>query len=490
MSRFTTLLLLSGLLVVAVAGPARAGRCLGVAESRIVWCDDFDNYCTNAGVDPWPGYPPLPTTICPTDGSAVEDETAFQANWTAECTELMDLDNDVTRIYNLPFAARYRGDRDELAPEQIHAQRHSWDLTAAINAKTPGHNAINGTDETPLMFKFFIHTGASGNYGNSPLYLELTLNGDRAPTDWVSIDCSPEAQGPYIVVCQQNRYWESSVNTICPPLDTTIHASFAYGMLAQLDPNPCDVENGRRPTRYHAVVFDGLQWTEIRENRFPPGLGDFSLDNGTNWFTVTIKSTQAIVELENPTKCAAGFCSATVPRQYTGPFNTVAMGTGAGCELNPTTGECVGPEKCFDYNDWYKESWLNYWVDSPVLWDGVTVSLTGACCAADGTCTETDQASCESGGGRFQGLDTTCAEVQCCPYPFADGDTDGDVDQADFGLWQACYDGGNGLIAGCECYDRDGNNTVDGADFTEFTNCFTGANVPFDPQVQTACNPG
>jgi len=128
--------------------------------------------------------------------------------------------------------------------------------------------------------------------------------------------------------------------------------------------------------------------------------------------------------------------------------------------------------------------------DSVALDGGVPGSQVGACCNWDGTCTEgVIEADCQPPDGIWQGPNTTCAETSCCPYPFADGDHDRDVDQADFGLWQACYDGGNGLIAGCECFDRDGDNDVDGADFIEFANCFTGAEVPWSQGLTPSCNP-
>jgi len=121
-------------------------------------------------------------------------------------------------------------------------------------------------------------------------------------------------------------------------------------------------------------------------------------------------------------------------------------------------------------------------------WVAIISDLTpqGACCLPNLSCIETTESNCP---GNFQGIGTTCATTLCCPVPFADGDQDGDVDQTDFGLWQLCYDGGTGLIAGCECYDRDNNNKVDSADFLEFANCFTGANVPYSPSVAPSCNP-
>jgi len=490
-------------LAFVVAAPA-FGACLideemGGDASRLVWCDGFDHYCV-AVTEPWLGYPPFPPDLCPNVDATPEDHAEFLANW----PKVHPPSGPVGDYQYLSRQREQAGRFSLLFEGNDHvAVRHKWVLTDPIHQKNPAHNAINGTDETPLVLKWSIHHGDIGAGANSPYYVELFLDGDRAPTDYVMVDCSPEEEGPYPVVCQQSRYWESSVNTICPPLDPTIHASLAAGFLAPLDPNPCNVETGRRPTRYHLVVFDGNQWFELRDNRYPPSIGDFGIgssSDGRIWVKLEIKTSSIYVEYTNENKCPASFpCFANVPRQYLGPFNAIASGPGHGCLLDVNdddgdgiTNECA-PGADYKTFDWplTTENWFNSWTDTMVLYDGVTTSLSGACCLDDATCVETTQPDCENNlGGRFQGNDTLCADVTCCPYPFADGDMDGDVDQADFGLWQACYDGGNGLIAGCECYDRDGDNDVDGADFTEFGNCFTGANVPFDPQVQTACNPG
>jgi len=526
MKRGTVLVCMS--MVLAGAGRAGAqyvGRCLDYAEADILWCDDFDNYCVNG--ETWTGYPPLPAK-CAVDGSAVPDDTAFLANWVSECNQNMGVFNgyNTYKVINPPFSAVYLGTYET---DPIEAKFHTWSLTAAIQARDSTKNAVNGSDANPLVLEFWTWH-AIGDVANSPVYLELSLDGDHAPTDYAMRDCTPEGQGPFPIICQQNRAWARAkagegipgtvpnptpdIDTICPPLEapvpgeTYVRRALAYGMLALMDAEPCNVETARRPTMYHAVVFDGVQWMELRENRFPPGMGDFSLDGtdsqGNNTddlirFKMEIKSTSMIVH-QRSTLCPDAFpCWATVPRQYTGPFNMIAMGTAPGCELDPATGDCKAGSTthCFDYitadgtdDDNYHESWKHTYVDSPVVVGGDLLSLSGACCLPNLSCQDdTIQADCEALGGEFQGLNTTCAETLCCHTPFADGDGDGDVDQADFGLWQTCYDGGNGLITGCECYDRDGDSDVDGADFTEFANCFTGANVSFSAGSFPSCNP-
>jgi hypothetical protein len=61
----------------------------------------------------------------------------------------------------------------------------------------------------------------------------------------------------------------------------------------------------------------------------------------------------------------------------------------------------------------------------------------------------------------------------------ADHDNDNDVDQEDFGLFQACYSGlGNPYQTGCQFADLDKDNDVDQDDFNIFLQCMGGANQP------------
>jgi len=62
-------------------------------------------------------------------------------------------------------------------------------------------------------------------------------------------------------------------------------------------------------------------------------------------------------------------------------------------------------------------------------------------------------------------------------------DRDRDVDQEDFGLFQACLTGpGTPQDAPeCERAKLDGDIDVDGNDFGKFQTCFTGPNIEGDP---------
>ena len=60
-----------------------------------------------------------------------------------------------------------------------------------------------------------------------------------------------------------------------------------------------------------------------------------------------------------------------------------------------------------------------------------------------------------------------------------DFDCDGDVDQEDFGHFQACYTGsGVGYEPECELANFDGDSDVDLIDFSVFQGCIGGANQP------------
>jgi hypothetical protein len=72
---------------------------------------------------------------------------------------------------------------------------------------------------------------------------------------------------------------------------------------------------------------------------------------------------------------------------------------------------------------------------------------------------------------------------------FADADRDGDVDQADFAVLQACFTGSGSftLSDDCKCFDRSGDGEfaacdgdIDYWDYAEFEACATGPQVPLD----------
>lgn len=78
-----------------------------------------------------------------------------------------------------------------------------------------------------------------------------------------------------------------------------------------------------------------------------------------------------------------------------------------------------------------------------------------------------------------------------------DADRDGDVDQADFAVLQACYTGQDpetGVSGACQVFDREPQGAPDGDvdvwDFEAFENCATGPGIALDPEsLPTDCRP-
>jgi len=119
-----------------------------------------------------------------------------------------------------------------------------------------------------------------------------------------------------------------------------------------------------------------------------------------------------------------------------------------------------------------------------VAWDNLTLTFSppaGACCLPDASCVETGQSDCEVNlEGHFQGTFTACSDpdLLCCPDPFADADTDGDVDQDDFAALQLCITAAPEILPGCECFDREPDLDVDSSDVAAFAACGSGSEVP------------
>ncbi len=80
-----------------------------------------------------------------------------------------------------------------------------------------------------------------------------------------------------------------------------------------------------------------------------------------------------------------------------------------------------------------------------------------------------------------------------CPTPFADADEDGDVDQSDFAVFQACYTGSpasGSITENCRCFNRHGgDDDVDELDLQEFEKCATGPGIPWTEELAPTCSP-
>ncbi|MBI4580754.1 MAG: hypothetical protein HY718_13690 [Planctomycetes bacterium] len=542
-----------------------------ISPADITWCDDFDSYCDNNcgdACDPawpahsvWPGYPPSPDNLCdhggldpsggPNDPSAeyflqsyhwplpTISNPAGMSN-SAPGAWLTDVNpggarwagwDDNPGWTTTPYALRYKGFSNT-------NQYHTFSLEAAAGQRFPGSDALNGTDANPLTLRFWMNPAEGMNpvgVIDSPpilaLYVELRMDNDHAPTDYVEKDCAPEV-GMFPVVCQQRHH-----PAACPALSTATHASLAFGWLAPLDNNPCDVETGRKPTTYHAAVFDGLKWTQLFASMFAGQVGKFNWDSGQAYFEVKVKT--SVVEIKQIAYVQDSVCldppycddmvlayvlktsTATVPRQYLGAFNRISIGAAPGCKLDQD-GNCLGEPDVWRYaQDNSSLGWHHAYVDRPALLGGVGASSLGACCKADGSCSVETASACAAGAGVWRGINTTCDGSVCtgaccqaagvctqtlvnacpgnyrgigtncatpgicpCPTPFADYDMDGDVDMDDFAGFQRCLTiTGGAILQGCECFDQDTSGTIDNTDIEKFALCATGKDVAWSPTV-------
>ncbi len=252
-----------------------------------------------------------------------------------------------------------------------------------------------------------------------------------------------------------------------------------------------------------------------------------------NLVTLTITGSTMKVELISRLKSSNGGeydvynVMENIPRQYTGPFDRLSMGVGPGCELDSNAAWDVckaGTDRaCLPQRGTY---YVDF--DDFSLHGGEGFKIEGACCLPDGTCTEPlDAFACSQLGGTYRGPSTTCGDgsiclgacckgeasgcsdvkvnecpapfefqgygSQCatascpCSDPFADADLDGDVDQLDFAIFQACFSGPGpvSLNAVCRCFDRDnsgaGDQDVDTDDLARFEACASGPGVPLNP---------
>ena len=78
-----------------------------------------------------------------------------------------------------------------------------------------------------------------------------------------------------------------------------------------------------------------------------------------------------------------------------------------------------------------------------------------------------------------------------CNSPVFDADGDTDVDQDDFGVFQACFTGldpAEGVLdwENCGCFDVDENEAVDETDYGAFEACASGPDAPADPACDDA----
>ncbi len=493
-----------------------------------IFCDDFDRYCQN---------PPPQWQSC--DAGAARSLGALRGTWKyhswnyntgSNCGSNIIHEDNQTILTTPPFGGRHANGGDEGG----HLGQNAVDLTSHIMFSLPGYNVANGSDEQPLVLSFNF-SGGLNNASKLPWsngYMELALgDGDpdvpgyrqggdspqtHAPTDYVlvgalepgSVDCVScyglcRSQGiqnsgvhvQWPTICQQEF-----PNAACPELSTEIRPVIAIGVLAELDNDPChcDTPSSQKPNNWHLSIFDGLRWRVLKQGMFP-GSGDFVLGGKVDTVSITIRGNT--MDVYHRARVNGTWIDSTalgIPRVYTGGFNRLRGGTGVSCELEGDGntykckqafiwggGKCqrMGEFRC-DNGQWQTNGAGYVSFDTLRLSGGVGNSFfpTGSCCLPDATCSEGTEEDCLADGGTFNGVNTTCDTATCCPVPFADSDTDGDVDQDDFAFMQRCVTGnGAGVPSGCECLDRDTTipNGIDADDVAAFMNCVSGPNVPW-----------
>ncbi len=542
------------------SGAASAAGVPAITPADITWCDDFDSYCdTNCGDacnaawpahSVWPGYPPISDNLCdpgaldPGGGPNDYSEFYFRRAYHWPRPSLFASTGVPAQSWASsapgPWPSRWEGwdgNPGWITPSYTMLyqggansnQYHTFSLAGAAEHKFAGSNALDGSDTDPLTLRYWVYPNVTGSPPNLPLYVELRLDDDQAPTNYVIsslanstayAECNAELVEVFPVVCQQRT---APSNTTpppgCPALSTQVHASLAFGWLAQLDRNPCDVETGRKPTLYHAAVFDGRDWYELKASIFPGQIDKFNYDEGQAYFEMKVKSTtiEIVLIAYRGTPKELVKSTATIPRQYIGPFNKVSIGAGPGCELDSVTGQC---KTAGQYDVWRYMSgnggrgWSNAYVDRVALLGGYGATSTGACCKPDGTCSVETVGACATAGGTFRGVNTTCTGNICdgacclprgvctelgitacegnfsgfgtscatsgicpCPVPFADYDQDNDVDMDDFAGMQRCLTSGPAIVSGCECFDKNDSGTIDSTDVEKFIMCGSGDDV-------------
>ena len=390
---------------------AQASPCAGIAPD--IMCEEFEYEDSGGG----------------------NDQAAFLSLWpnALGCGANNKVDDTSTRL--LDGSHSLQGPKEaSLGAGSGHNRR---DLIPLIAALDPSANAVQGTDANPLELWFAIDLTTNGAQFELTRYVELSFHNDLAPIVTTT------------QVCTESVSWPK----VNPDGDGQVHASFAVGVMAYLDDDPCTVGSAR-PQAHQLAVYDGRSWRLLKGGFY--GLTS-DIPIGTRWHYIHAIIKSGVVTLEITNGGVERIVN--IPRQYAGPFNKVSIGNGG----------CLNAIK-------------SSWIDSLAVYNGVKVfesAPTGACCMGTGGCDEVSEADCAGGGGTYFGDFTTCANdgQSCCPDPFADSDGDTDVDMDDFAKLQRCYDADGGLPNECLCFDTDANGTVDSVDVDRFTQCGSGPGV-------------
>ncbi|MDM8005453.1 MAG: hypothetical protein QUV05_04785 [Phycisphaerae bacterium] len=434
---------------VAVLMVASASQLLG---QSIIFSDQFDSYI---GMNP---HLTVASTLWALDG----------------CNDAR-LDDTVSYVMPGMSAATFKGGS---TGEYRLGSRVRHDLTVAemLNAAVvhdPNPTCVNGTEAHPLGFQYKMHLGPTSSnvyYYTLNLYAELTCGSDRAPTPMVTADCGGKLR-PHLILDG----------------DGQPHRSIALGQIAWADSDPCDTTE-QVAQMYRLVLYDGRQWKILQTPV------DMHTCGAWNIVTMLIKTDSIDIELKSRYDSGTGSCTSglktfttTVTREYKEHFTSLKFG---GIPREEGDGGCWGQDNA-PANAYPVQDTL---MDDVYLYDGeafnnpnpCAIIPTGACCT-DFDCAITTAADCT---GDYKGDSTICDTYACCSDPFADYDSDLDVDQADFALFQACFTGTGvfDLQGACKCSDRTDSTgsgppdfAVDTFDLARFEACASGPGIPADP---------
>ncbi len=543
------------MLTLTMASEAMGVRCGSATgdQNALIMCEDFDRYCNAPPTDP------QQACNCRTqdpDTTNPPDAYSLYAVWPPESS--CSGSGGATALHDLVYWRDY-GDReswkchhDAGAVEGYMARVYQSDQTLGVSVyrqirditsliqnhpRNPTqYRYVNGAGEISIPLnsdntipstyvdsmsstlrpyalkgRFMMYFDGQGAYSTMIYYTELYLDGDRAPFDFQTVFCPANSERGAIS------------NPLLKLTDGQVHASFALGMVATTDRDPCTLDTGWAPTDWQMAVYDGLNWSTFKVPNFgipnasPQHAADLMPRDGWNTVSFSIGADDIEVRLENswsrqnyPTPNPNQYCVAKVPRQYKGPFNKVALGPSKGLDLATPTCENFGTALSPNYkcNGGANNQGVcttsadcpvattpicprthagnNMYVEELALWDGIFEDTPAACCKPDLTCLVTSEADCAALGGAFHS-GAACDPSPCCPVAWPDSNNDGDVDMDDFAAFQRClnigaFDSGYGV--GCSCFDVNGDQEINMTDAQKFALCAQGDGI-----IVGACPP-